>query len=75
MNLLPRPVATAIVVVVTVVWFANFVLQFIIPDYQPDVAINGIFMGVVGGAIALSRGKGGPPAPPPESTTPEVKAP
>lgn len=65
MNLLPRPVATAIVVAVTAIWASNFLLQFVVDGYEPDAAINAIFMAIMGGAIALSRGKGDPPAPPP----------
>jgi hypothetical protein len=68
-NLLPRPVASAIVIVVTVVWALNFALQFVVADYKSDVAINGIFMAIVGGAIALSR-KGDPPPPPPPAVPP-----
>jgi len=52
---IPKPLATAIIVVVTVVWAINFAAQFIVEDYSPDVAINGIFMAIVGGALALSR--------------------
>lgn len=65
MNLLPRSVASAIIIVVTIVWAANFALQFIVHDYKSDVAINGIFMGIVGGALALSRKGADTPAPPP----------
>ena len=54
-DMLPRPLASAIIVVVTIVWAVNFIAQFIVPEYQPDVAINGIFMAIVGGALALSR--------------------
>lgn len=57
--MIPRPLATAIIVVVTIVWAANFAAQFVVADYSPDVAINGIFMAVVGGALALSRRNGG----------------
>ena len=53
--MLPKPLATAIIVIVTIVWAINFGAQFIVTDYSPDVAINGIFMAVVGGALALSR--------------------
>lgn len=74
MNLLPRPVASAIIIVVTVVWSANFVLQFVVADYKPDVAINGIFMAVVGGALALSR-RGDPPPPPDPPAIPSPPAP
>jgi len=57
--MIPRSLATAIVVLVSVIWAANFVLQFVIPSWHPDVTINGIFMGVVGTALALSRKDGG----------------
>lgn len=53
--MIPKPLATAIIIVVTVVWAFNFAAQFIVEDYSPDVAINGIFMAIVGGALALSR--------------------
>jgi hypothetical protein len=52
---IPKPLATAIIVVVTIVWAINFGAQFIVDNYESDVAINGIFMAVVGGALALSR--------------------
>ena len=54
--MIPKPLATVIIVLVTVVWAVNFAAQFIVAEYKPDVAINGIFMAVVGGALALSRG-------------------
>jgi hypothetical protein len=57
--MIPRPLASAIIVLVSVIWAANFVLQFIVPEYHPDVTINGIFMAIVGGALALSRKDGG----------------
>jgi hypothetical protein len=57
--MLPRPLASAIIVLVSVIWAANFVLQFIVSEYHPDVTINGIFMAIVGGALALSRKDGG----------------
>jgi hypothetical protein len=53
---IPKPLATVIIVLVTVVWAVNFAAQFIVAEYKPDVAINGIFMAIVGGALALSRG-------------------
>lgn len=48
-----------IVVLVTVVWTVNFVLRFVITDYQPPVQIDAIFMAIVGGAMALSRKRTG----------------
>lgn len=54
--MIPKSLATVIIVLVTVVWAVNFAAQFIVDEYKPDVAINGIFMAIVGGALALSRG-------------------
>lgn len=53
--MLSRPLASAIIVLVSLVWAANFVAQFVIPEYKPDVTLNGVFMAIVGGALALSR--------------------
>jgi hypothetical protein len=53
--MLPRPIATAIVVLVSLIWSLNFGLQFFLPNYHPDVTLNGVFMAIVGGALALSR--------------------
>ena len=71
--MLPRPLATAIIVIVTLVWAVNFAAQFIVADYSSDVAINGIFMAIVGGALALSRRGDGPGTgeAPPEEEDPE----
>lgn len=58
--MLPRGLATAIIVLVSLVWLTNFVAQFVVAGYSPDVTLNGIFMAIVGGALALSRkDKGG----------------
>lgn len=56
--MLPKPLANAIVVLVTLVWLANFVAQFVIPEYKPDPFINTIFAALVGGALALSKRSG-----------------
>jgi hypothetical protein len=53
--MISKPLASAIIVIVTLVWAINFAAQFIVDGYSPDVAINGIFMAIVGGALALSR--------------------
>jgi hypothetical protein len=53
--MLSRPLASAIIVLVSLVWAANFIAQFVIPEYKPDVTLNGVFMAIVGGALALSR--------------------
>lgn len=52
-------------VLVSVVWFLNFAAQFFIENYTSDPLIHGIFMGIVGGAFALSRKSQGPAVPPP----------
>lgn len=56
--MLPKPLANAIVVLVTLVWVANFVAQFVLPEYKPDPFINTIFAALVGGALALSKRTG-----------------
>lgn len=49
----------AIVIVVTTVWVLSFVATIAVPTYRADPEINVIFMGVVGGALALrKRGEG-----------------
>lgn len=53
--MLPKPLANAIVVVVTIVWALNFGAQFVIPTYKSDPLIHTAFMAVVGAAFALSR--------------------
>jgi hypothetical protein len=50
-------VANGVIVVVTVVWVGSFVLSIVLPDYRADPEINVIFMGLVGGALALKRRK------------------
>lgn len=72
--MIPRPVASAIIVLVTIVWAANFCAQFLVEGYEPDVAINGIFMGIVGAALAFSR-KGNQPQPPAVESPPTEEIP
>lgn len=60
--MIPKPLASAIVVLVCVVFSVNFFAQFIIGAFEPDPLIYGIFGTIVGGALALSRN---PPPPPP----------
>lgn len=58
--MIPRSLATIIVALTTIVWLANFFAPFVIKDFKPDPAINGIYLAIIGGALALSRGgKGG----------------
>ncbi len=46
--------ATVLIAVVTTIWAGNIVAgMFAINGYQPSESINGIFMGIVGGAFAL----------------------
>lgn len=53
--MLPKQLASGIIVLVTIVWCINFFAQFLIPTYHPDVTLNGVFLSLVGGAFALSR--------------------
>lgn len=51
---------TTVIAVVTTVWAANFVAGLIPAlEYEPDQAINGIFMAIVGGLFALGARKDG----------------
>lgn len=51
--MLPPRLTAAVVVVVTGVWLASFILAATYEHYQPDPQVNLIFMGIVGGALAL----------------------
>jgi hypothetical protein len=75
MAVIPKPIAVAIVCIVTSVWLANFAAQFLVTDYHVDGYLHTVFLIIVGGALGLSRkGKGGESddkgAVPPPPTTP-----
>jgi hypothetical protein len=54
--------ANVIVVVVTIVWVISFAVSIFSPIYKPDPQINVIFMGIVGGSLALkAKRKEDPP--------------
>lgn len=53
--MVPRPLATAIVVVVCLVWVGNFAATVFVPGYQNDPSINFVFATIVGGSLALRR--------------------
>ena len=55
--MLSDKVATSIAVVVTVVWVVNFAADLFLPGYESQSEINGVFLAIVGGALALSRGR------------------
>jgi hypothetical protein len=50
-------IANAVIVVVTVVWVCSFVVSILVPEYRADPQINVIFMGIVGGSLALKARK------------------
>lgn len=54
-------VRNAIIAVVTTVWAVNFGAGLVVESYEPDQAINAIFMAIVGGlfAIGARRENGG----------------
>lgn len=69
--MLSRPIASAILVITTLVWVGNFAAQFIDPEYKSDPIYHAVFMSLVGGALALTRkDQNGdqPPSPPPPET-------
>jgi len=83
---IPKPLATAVVVLVSAVWAGNFAASVFVPGYSSDASINFVFASIVGGAMALRGGeKGGPGllsrltsalhAPPPPAAPPEPPAP
>lgn len=53
--MLPKPLASAIISIVTIIWAIDFAAQFFVPEYQSSPTISGVFMAIVGGALALSR--------------------
>jgi hypothetical protein len=55
---LPNRLRWGIVISITVVWLINFFAGLLVDSYEPDQAINGIFMGTVGIVLAAgSRNK------------------
>jgi hypothetical protein len=59
-NLIPRPLAYGIMGLVTLVWAVNFAAQFFVEGYSSDPLVHGVFMTIVGGAMALAKkGPGG----------------
>lgn len=58
--MIPAPLAYFVIVLVCTVWVANFAAPFFLPGYASDPQLNLVFMSIVGGALALSRGKKGP---------------
>jgi hypothetical protein len=42
-----------IIVVVTMVWVANFVAKFVVEGYEPSVGVDGVF-GIIAGYLFLS---------------------
>jgi hypothetical protein len=56
-----KATTTGLAIAVTVIWAANVIAGIVMDSYEADQAVNGIFMAIVGGLIAASRGgsKGG----------------
>lgn len=59
---MPKALANSIVILVSIVWAANFVASVLLPDYQTDSTLNFVFMTIVGGALALKRNPGDAPS-------------
>jgi hypothetical protein len=56
--MLPRPLVTAITILITLAWAVNVVVGFTDPS-RHDPTINAIFAVVVGAIYALRNGKNG----------------
>ena len=50
-----KRLGNVVIVLICVIWAANFSAQFVVTDYKPDPTINMIFMGIVGGLFALQH--------------------
>lgn len=46
-----------VVIVVTVIWAVNILAGILSTTYSADQAVNGIFMAIVGGILAVGRRK------------------
>lgn len=53
--MIPKSLASGIIVVVTIVWVANFALPLINPNWHSDPVLHGVFMSLITGALALSK--------------------
>ena len=53
--MLPPPLVWFVVGVTTTLWAANLIAGMLPLDYQPDPYVHGVYMTVVGGALALRR--------------------
>lgn len=54
-----KRLGNVVIVLICVIWAANFGAQFIVTNYKPDPTINMIFMGIVGGLFALQSRRTG----------------
>lgn len=61
-----------VIVVVTLVWGANFIAPLWNEDYKPIPELNAAFMTIVGGLILAGRRGGSPPEDPPQPETGEL---
>jgi hypothetical protein len=57
--MVPSGLAQFVVILVCIVWAANFAAPFVVPHYQADPQLNLVFMSIVGGALALARKRNG----------------
>jgi hypothetical protein len=53
--MLPKSVVIGVVIVVSLMFAANFFAQFVISGYRPDPAINGLFGTLVTSTLFLTR--------------------
>lgn len=51
--MLPRPLLTALTILISLAWAANVIVGFLLPE-RHDASLNAVFAVVVGGVYALS---------------------
>ena len=55
--MIDKRLANVVVAIVTLAWAVNFAAPFFVADYKPDPSVHAVFMAIIGGTLALSRGK------------------
>lgn len=58
--MIPKSLANAVVVIVTIIWTVNFAATFVVPGYHSDPLVHTAFMAICGGAFAFSRHSSNP---------------
>lgn len=57
--MLKQRTQVAVILVVTLVWVANFVATLTVEGYRPSESVNAAFAAVIGATVALGSGRKG----------------